>query len=51
MRLIEEQVLRAAKFKTKCAVYMGSFESYLGRILCKTRLIFPRLNDPNVENH
>ena len=30
------------------AVYAGSFESYLGRVLCKTRLIFPGLNDPNV---
>ena len=30
---------------------MGLFESYSGRILCKIRLIFPRLNDPNVENH
>ena len=24
-----------------------SDESYLGRILCKMRLIFPRLNGPN----
>ena len=32
------------------AVYAGSFESYLGRVLCKTRLIFSGLhvNDPNV---
>ena len=42
----DEQVLWAAKFQMKCAVYMGWFESYLGQILSKTRLIFPRLNDP-----
>ena len=30
------------------AVYAGSFESYLGRVLWKTRLIFSGLNDPNV---
>ena len=27
---------------------MVQFASYLGRVLCKTRLIFPRLNGPNV---
>ena len=37
-----------AKFQTKCALYTGKFESYLGRVLCKTRLIFPRLNGPIV---
>ena len=35
-----------AKFQTKCAVYTGWFESYLGRVLRKMRLIFPRLNGP-----
>ena len=27
---------------------MVQFASYLRRILCKTRLIFPRINGPNV---
>ena len=27
---------------------MVQFASYLRRVLCKTRLIFPRLNGPNV---
>ena len=26
----------------------GKFASYLRRVLCKTRLIFPRINGPNV---
>ena len=26
----------------------GKFASYLRRVLCKTRLIFPRVNGPNV---
>ena len=30
-----------------CRLY-GKFASYLRRILCKTRLIFSRINDPNV---
>ena len=30
-----------------CRLY-GKFASYLRRVLCKTRLIFPRKNDPNV---
>ena len=30
---------------------MGKFASYLGRVLCKTRLIFPRINGPNVAKH
>ena len=30
-----------------CRLY-GKFASYLRRILCKTRLIFPRINGPNV---
>ena len=30
-----------------CRLY-GKFASYLGRVLCKTRLIFPRINGPNV---
>ena len=28
-----------------CRLY-GKFESYLRRVLCKTRLIFPRINGP-----
>ena len=28
---------------------MVQFASYLRRVLCKTRLIFPRINGPNVE--
>ena len=28
-----------------CRLY-GKFASYLRRVLCKTRLIFPRLNGP-----
>ena len=27
---------------------MVQFASYLRRVLCKTRLIFPRINDPNI---
>ena len=30
-----------------CRLY-GKFTSYLRRVLCKTRLIFPRINGPNV---
>ena len=30
-----------------CRLY-GKFASYLRRVLCKTRLIFPRINGPNV---
>ena len=30
-----------------CRLY-GKFASYLGRVLCKTRLIFPRINGPSV---
>ena len=30
-----------------CCLY-GKFASHLRRILCKTRLIFPRINGPNV---
>ena len=30
-----------------CRLY-GKFMSYLRRVLCKTRLIFPRVNGPNV---
>ena len=30
-----------------CHLY-GKFASYLRLVLCKTRLIFPRLNGPNV---
>ena len=30
-----------------CRLY-GKFESYLRRVLCKTHLIFPRINGPNV---
>ena len=29
-----------------CRLY-GKFASYLRRVLCKTRLIFPRMNGPN----
>ena len=29
-----------------CRLY-GKFASYLRRVLCKTRLIFPRINGPN----
>ena len=29
-----------------CPLY-GKFASYLRRVLCKTRLIFPRINGPN----
>ena len=29
-----------------CRLY-GKFASYLSRVLCKTRLIFPRINGPN----
>ena len=32
-----------------CRLY-GKFASYLRRVLCKTRLIFPRINGPNVAN-
>ena len=32
-----------------CRLY-GKFASYLRRVLCKTRLIFPRINGPNVTN-
>ena len=28
----------------------GKFASYLRRVLCKTRLIFPRINGPNHAN-
>ena len=28
----------------------GKFASYLRRALCKTRLIFPRINGPNMKN-
>ena len=31
-----------------CRLY-GKFASYLKRVLCKTRLIFPRINGPNVK--
>ena len=34
--------------KTKCAVYKESSRLILRRVLCKTRLIFPRINGPNV---
>ena len=27
---------------------MVQFASYLRRVLCKTRLIFPRINSPNI---
>ena len=30
-----------------CGLY-GKFASYLRRVLCKTRLIFPRINGTNV---
>ena len=30
-----------------CRLY-GKFASYLRRVLCKTRFIFPRINGPNV---
>ena len=30
-----------------CRLY-GKFASYLRRVLCKTRLIFPRINGPNM---
>ena len=30
---------------------MVQFASYLRRVLCKTRLIFPRINGPNVDRH
>ena len=30
-----------------CCLY-GKFASYLRRVLCKTRLIFPRINGPNI---
>ena len=30
-----------------CRLY-GKFASYLRRVLCKMRLIFPRINGPNV---
>ena len=30
-----------------CPLY-GKFASYLRRVLCKTRLIFPRTNGPNI---
>ena len=30
-----------------CRLY-GKFASYLRRVLCKTRLIFPGINGPNV---
>ena len=29
---------------------MGQFDSYLGRVLCKTRLSFPRFNGPIVDS-
>ena len=32
-----------------CRLY-GKFASYLRRVLCKTRLIFPRINGPNLVN-
>ena len=32
-----------------CRLY-GKFASYLRRVLCKTRLIFPRINGPIVSN-
>ena len=32
-----------------CRLY-GKFASYLRRVLCKTRLIFPRINGPNVDH-
>ena len=31
-------------------VQMVQFASYLRRVLCKTRLIFPRINGPNMSN-
>ena len=33
-----------------CRLY-GKVASYLRRVLCKTRLIFPRINGPNVSVH
>ena len=30
-----------------CRLY-GKFASYLRRVLCKTRVIFPRINGPTV---
>ena len=33
-----------------CRLY-GKFASYLRRVLCKTRLIFPRINGPNVPHN
>ena len=33
-----------------CRLY-GKFACYLRRVLCKTRLIFPRINGPNVFFH
>ena len=32
-----------------CCLY-GKFASYLRRVLCKTRLIFPRINGPSVSH-
>ena len=32
-----------------CRLY-GKFASYLRRVLCKTRLIFPHINGPIVSN-
>ena len=32
-----------------CRLY-GKFASYLRHVLCKTRLIFPRINGPNNSN-
>ena len=33
-----------------CRLY-GKFASYLRRVLCKTRLIFPRINGPNIRHN
>ena len=33
-----------------CRLY-GKFVSYLRRVLCKTCLIFPRINGPNKSKH
>ena len=30
-----------------CLLY-GKFASYLRRVICKTRLIFPRINGPRI---
>ena len=40
--LIGASLLALAK-----SIYYGKFASYLVRVLCKRRLIFPRINGPN----